>query len=561
MSTAPGKAPSELRESLADLIVVGTGVAGLRAAIEAAAAGLRVQLLAKGAASESNTDKAQGGIAVALSDEDRVGLHLSDTVAAGVGLCDEEAVRILVEQGPPLITELIGWGAAFDREGSRLAFTREGAHSASRVLHAGGDSTGQEILRALIGRARREEGLTFTPGLFTLELLVERGRCAGLTCLDASGHLSIFRGRVLLATGGCGRVFRETTNPPQATGDGIAMAWRAGAWLRDMEFVQFHPTALALPGAPRFLLSEALRGEGGILRDGRGERFMTSVDPGRAELAPRDVVSRAIAMRMLETGSTNVWLDMTGRDEEFLRRRFPAISATCLSYGVDIAAAPIPVSPSAHYMMGGVATDLHGRTSLPGLYAAGEVACTGVHGANRLASNSLLEGLVYGARAGRAVIEDAASGVDVAMGAGRLGEAFDPGLEIPSGWPPAGPAAEHAETVAARVREIAWERAGLLREAAGLREAVGELLALGVGRASPAGAIVERAAIEAGNLMLVAALIARAAFARRESRGAHFRTDHPSTDDARLRLSVLSSREGGCRGLRISSGRRSPLEC
>jgi L-aspartate oxidase len=505
-------------------VVVGSGVAGLRAAIQAASAGLRVVILAKDPASDSNTDKAQGGIAVALSDEDRVGLHYQDTVAAGAGLCDERAVRTMVEEGPGFINELIGWGAAFDRDGTRLSFTREGAHSARRVLHARGDSTGQEILRALLLRAHSLAGLSFLPGVYTVDLLTEGGMCVGVRCLETeTGSVAEVRARILLATGGCGQVYRETTNPSQATGDGIAMAYRAGAWVRDMEFVQFHPTALALPGAPRFLLSEALRGEGGLLRDAAGYRFMPDVDPRLAELAPRDVVARAIAARMESTGTPHVYLDMTALDGDYLKERFPRIHSTCLSYGLEISRDPIPVSPSAHYMMGGVASDHRGRTSIPGLYAAGEVACTGVHGANRLASNSLLEGLVFGARAGMAVVSDAGSDLR----------------------------AEAAESLTGEVRGIAWTKAGLIRDASGLHEALEDLAGLMEGQG---GGAESRSGVEGRNLRLVASLIARAALERRESRGAHCRTDYPGKDDEVLRRSHLMKDDAGFSAVRMRDG-------
>jgi len=515
---------------------VGSGVAGLRAAIEAAAVGLGVALLAKDSAHDSNTDVAQGGVAVALSDDDQVDLHSTDTLAAGDGLCDERAVSVLVGEGPGCITQLIDWGARFDREGTRLAFTREAAHSARRILHAHGDATGREILRALWVRASVLPEITFHPHTFSVDLWIEEGVCQGLLALDEStGRARLLRSRaVVLATGGLGRIYRETTNPPQATGDGIAIAWRAGALLRDMEFIQFHPTALHVAGAPRFLLSEALRGEGGVLRSADGRRFMLDVDP-RAELAPRDVVARAIVREMRRAGSDHVLLDMTHRDAAFLQKRFPLIYATCLRHGVDLARAPVPVVPAAHYAMGGVATDLWGRASIPGLYAAGEVACTGVHGANRLASNSLLEGLVFGARAGLAVRDD---------GEGRA-------------W--AGSGASPVRARACRIREIpetlrrlhdaTWNALGIEREETAMRDAALRLRDLrdampeadmaAMGEDHPA-----RPGLEASNMVSVAALVARAALWRRESRGAHHRVDFPARDDGRFgRSAVISGDE------------------
>ncbi len=389
-----------------DYAVVGSGVAGLRAAIELSSAGT-VLVLAKSNLSDSATAWAQGGIAVALSDEDEIGLHEQDTLNAGDGLCRPESVALLVEEGPKYITQLIEWGTEFDRAGTKLAFTREAAHSRSRILHAHGDSTGREISRALLARAHTIPHLHLRAHSFTTSLIVENGRVVGLRFIDETdGSLHEVRaGAVLLATGGLGQIYRETTNPEVATGDGMAIAYEAGAVLSDMEFMQFHPTALAIKGAPRFLLSEALRGEGGILRNINLERFMKRYAEAQ-ELAPRDVVARAIVSEMHRTQAEHVYLDMTAKSAEFLQKRFPRIYATCLSYGLDLATDMAPVCPAAHYMMGGVKTDLWGRSSLPGLYAAGETADTGVHGANRLASNSLLEGLVFGARSGQAMIVD-----------------------------------------------------------------------------------------------------------------------------------------------------------
>src|SRR5450755_3165352 len=390
-----------------DFIVVGAGIAGLRASVELAPAG-RVLCLAKREVTESNTQYAQGGIAAALSDDDEVSLHLDDTLKAGDGLCNEEAARILVEEGPARIEELIEWGTEFDRTGSKIAFTREGAHSRNRVLHAHGDSTGREIGRALYLKAKALKPIEFREFEFTTEIVVRDGRAVGVRVLDNNGQMhEIHASSVLLVTGGLGQVYSDTTNPQVATGDGVAMAYRAGAAISDMEFVQFHPTALYLKNAPRFLLSEALRGEGGVLRNLELQLFMHKYHE-MGELAPRDVVARAIAHELEITRRPDavVYLDLTHLDSETVRKRFPTIYATCMRYNIDITEEMIPIRPAAHYSMGGVRTDLDGRTSIPGLYAAGEVACTGVHGANRLASNSLLEGLVYGARAARAMQEE-----------------------------------------------------------------------------------------------------------------------------------------------------------
>ena len=390
----------------ADFAVVGSGIAGLRAAIELSSAG-SVLVLAKSNLSDSATAWAQGGIAVALSDEDEIGLHEQDTLSAGDGLCRPESVALLVEEGPKYITQLIEWGTEFDRAGTKLAFTREAAHSRSRILHAHGDSTGREISRALLARAHKIPHLHLRAHSFTTSLILEDGRAVGVRFIDENdGSLHEVRApAVLLATGGLGQIYRETTNPEVATGDGLAIAYEAGAVLSDMEFMQFHPTALAIKGAPRFLLSEALRGEGGILRNILLERFMKRYAEAQ-ELAARDVVARAIVSEMHRTTAQHVYLDMTSKSAEFLQKRFPRIYSTCLSYGLDLATDMAPVCPAAHYMMGGVKTDLWGHTSIPGLYAAGETADTGVHGANRLASNSLLEGLVFGARSGQAMIAE-----------------------------------------------------------------------------------------------------------------------------------------------------------
>lgn len=390
-----------------DFLVVGSGVAGLRAAIELGRAG-RVLMLTKGQPLESNSMYAQGGVAVALSEEDDVAIHLADTLKAGHGLCRREAVRVLVEEGPERIQELISWGAKFDKIGKRFAFTREAAHSRSRILRARGDATGNEMVRALMAYVSRQPRIQRLDRRFTADLVVQNGRCCGAVVLnELTGERTVLAaGAVVLSTGGAGQVYARTTNPGNATGDGMAMALRAGAMLTDMEFVQFHPTSLYLPSSPPFLLSEAIRGEGGQLRNIKGELFMHRYHPDGA-LAPRDVVSRAIWSEMAATRSRHVYLDVTHLGPAFVKRRFPTIYATCLRYDIDMTEEWIPVSPSAHYMMGGVWTDVNGATTLPGLYAAGEVACSGVHGANRLASNSLLEGLVFGMRAAQAAVAHA----------------------------------------------------------------------------------------------------------------------------------------------------------
>ena len=391
-----------------DFVVVGGGVAGLRAAVTLAEAG-SVLVVTKEGLAESNTAYAQGGIAVAMGGDEDVALHLADTVAAGDGLVNAEAAAVLVEQGPRRVEELLRWGTGFDRAlAGELMRTREGAHSLPRILHAHGDATGREIAVSLLRHVRGLEQVELMEWATTVDLVLEAGRVVGATLLDAAGELIEVRAwAVLLASGGAGQVFSDTTNPAVATGDGIAMAYRAGAELMDMEFYQFHPTAFAMEGAPRFLMSEALRGEGAWLVNARGERFMQRYHPG-LELAPRDVVARAMTREGL---GGPVYLDMravgAGTD---LKARFPGISAFLAGYGLELGRDLIPVRPAAHYLMGGIRTDVNGRTSLAGLFAAGEAACTGVHGANRLASNSLLEGLVFGALAAEAMVGEQCSG-------------------------------------------------------------------------------------------------------------------------------------------------------
>jgi L-aspartate oxidase len=547
--------PTPIKSYEADYAVVGSGVAGLRAAIELSSAGT-VLVLAKSDLSESATAYAQGGIAVALSDEDEISLHEQDTLNAGDGLCRPEPVGLLVEEGPKYITQLIEWGTEFDRAGTKLAFTREAAHSRSRILHAHGDSTGREISRALLARAHALPHLHLRAHAFTTGLILENGRVVGLRFLDENdGSLHEVRaGAVLLATGGLGQLYRETTNPAVATGDGMAIAYEAGAVLSDMEFVQFHPTALAIKGAPRFLLSEALRGEGGILRNINLERFMKRYAEAQ-ELAPRDVVARAIVSEMHRTNAQHVYLDMTAKSAEFLQKRFPRIYATCLGHGLDLASDLAPVCPAAHYMMGGVKTDPWGRTSLPGLYAAGETADTGVHGANRLASNSLLEGLVFGARAGDAMIKDAPGRrhrPDHLPGSPAPKPSAHPSNSghAPHGSRPAAAAASPDPSLLAQIRDVMWRHVGILRSAKELSATLSQLENMELPQVAvatqsqhsaagsshgPAVATkkvsLARADYELLNLHCLATLISRSALAREESRGSHYRSDFPYRDD------------------------------
>ncbi|MEW6364248.1 MAG: L-aspartate oxidase [Acidobacteriota bacterium] len=503
-----------MNDEQVDYIVIGTGIAGLRAALTLARAG-RVAVVCKDSLSESSTGYAQGGVAVALSEEDDIRFHIDDTLAAGDGLCSRRAVEILVEDGLQYMLELIEWGAHFDMTGDHFSFGREAAHRVHRILHARGDSTGKEIVRALLARALHVKNIQFLPNTFTVDLLMApEARAAGISYLDfAKRRGGTLRGRaVLLASGGVGQLYRETSNPEGATGDGMSIAARAGALMQDMEFVQFHPTALYRKGAPNFLISEAVRGEGGVLVNRHGDAFMKRYHHA-AELAPRDIVSRAIHFEMLETASSCVYLDLTRLRPAFIRRRFPRIYQTCRGFGLDITRELLPVRPAAHYMMGGVRTDLQGRTSIPGLYAAGEVACTGVHGANRLASNSLLEGLVWGARGAQAMIADR--------------------LEMPAfeAARVARPSRSARTTAPAKLKAIMTEMVGIARNRKGLTRAVGLLREMDR-RNQPGNS---RAALELNNMVQVGGMIALSALRREESRGAHFREDFPRKDERRGR--------------------------
>lgn len=506
------------------VIVVGSGIAGLTAAL-ALSATHDVTLVAKRSMTECNTRYAQGGIAAALYDDDSPEAHILDTLRAGGGLCDYAAVETLCTQGPDRVRDLIRDGVPFDRAGTGFARGLEAAHSHARVLHAGGDATGAAIEDTLVN-AVRASAVRILEHTFLRDLIVDDdGRVVGVELIrSAPGCSRHFADTVVLATGGGGQLYRHTTNPDVTTGDGIAAAWRAGAELTDLEFFQFHPTALNVPG--NFLVSEAVRGDGAVLRNAAGERFMPGRHPD-AELAPRDVVARAIASEMATQGDASVCLDATALGATFLAERFPTIDAATRAAGFDWAREPIPVTPAAHYWMGGIASDLNGRTSLPGLYAVGECACTGVHGANRLASNSLLEGLVFAARAAQDI---AARGPDTRAGARDSTDEVAPcGLDTLAG---ARDSTNEAATIVERsaLQQLMWEAAGVCRSAEPLERAAETLASLrGVEGASAT--IAQR---EDANLLELSRVLVRAALTRQESRGAHFRSDFSgeSTDFA-----------------------------
>ena len=502
----------------ADYLIVGSGIAGLRAAVALAPHG-RVLLLTKADPTAGSTGYAQGGIAAAVGLDDSPDQHAADTIAAGAGLCDEAAVRVLVDEGPRYVRELIEWGAAFDRDpDGSLALAREGAHAVRRVLHAR-DATGREIGRVLAARATGHPHVTVRDHCVAIQAVVEHGGVTGVRFRDADGRLRTAHARAtLLATGGAGQVYRETTNPAVATGDGITLGYLAGARVVDLEFVQFHPTALDVAGAPRYLLSEALRGEGARLVNRHGERFMIEYDPA-GDLAPRDRVARAIVLEAARTGGP-IYLTMAHLPAAAVRDRFPLITEFCRRVGLDLATDRIPVGPAAHYLMGGLSTDLDGRTSVPHLFAAGEAACTGVHGANRLASNSLLEGLVFGARAGEAMRREA-------------------------GWDGSGPPAEMSTeppfdsdrwdlpVAEPFVRDLMWQAVGIFRDRAGLVHALDVLETSWreIDQRLTAGQSFSASVWRRVSVVTVARLIARAALRREESRGAHSRTDFPARDD------------------------------
>ncbi len=521
-----------MQSAEADVLIIGSGIAALRAAIALEGAG-DVLILTKADPREGNTGYAQGGIAAAVGPDDSPATHRDDTLAAGDGLCDARAVTVLVEDGPRYVRELLEWGAAFDRDpDGRPSLAIEGAHSVRRVLHAH-DATGREIGRVLWERVSRMPSVRVHANGRAVAAIIEGGRCAGVRFLQQDGTIGSVRAAcTLCATGGAGQVYRETTNPPVATGDGVAIAYLAGAAVADLEFVQFHPTALHVKGQPRFLLSEALRGEGARLLNANGEAFMMRIDP-MGDLAPRDRVSRGIARERDRTGG-EVYLSLAHLDPGFVHARFPLISEACRRAGLDLARDPIPVGPAAHYVMGGVVTDLDGRTSIPGLFAAGEVACTGVHGANRLASNSLLEGLVFGARAGLAMRADPVRPFDPAVAASfdRAERSVEADVR-------------GEESTAAEVQDLMWRDVGLFRDAAPLTSAVRRLDAAWQQSAARAEARADGLSADDWrviSLVTVGRLIARAALRREESRGGHFRLDYPERDDQRWQRRIVETR-------------------
>ena len=499
----------------ADFLVIGSGVAGLRAAIELSQHG-RVLIITKGSRRQSNSIYAQGGVAVALSGEDDVNLHFSDTIKAGHQLGREDAARALVEEGPIRIQELIAWGTQFDKVDGKFAFAKEGAHSRHRVLRAKGDATGIEMIRVLLEQARKQPQIQWFDHHFTMDLLIVDGRCCGAIVVnEGTGDLQVLPARaVLLTTGGAGQVYARTTNSSNATGDGFAMAYRAGAVLEDMEFVQFHPTSLFLQSSLPFLLSETMRGEGGLLRNWKGELFMSGYHPS-AELAPRDIVARAIWSEMAKTRSRHVYLDVTHLGNAFIKKRFPTIYKTCLRNDIDITEEWIPVAPSAHYFMGGIKANIDGESTLTGLLAAGEAACNGVHGANRLASNSLLEGLVFGVRAAHAAA-GASFAISIKNKRSILSE-----LKIGSKR-----TLDDAEKLRNSLRRLMWEQVGLVRSGDSLVRAFAKI---STWENQVQGFLQTRSDLEVRNMIEVARCVTEAALWRENSLGAHYRADFPGT--------------------------------
>ncbi len=545
MTLFSGRAYSGRRMPYFDYVIVGSGIAGLYAALLARDHG-SVLVLTKGSIDECNTKYAQGGIAAAVGPDDSPELHLKDTLIAGAGLVDEEAARILTSEAADRIADLVRFGVPFDSVDGEVALGREGAHSRSRIVHAGGDSTGAHI-ELTLSEVARHSNVTIMEHAQAIDVVVDGGTARGISALDCrSNTREAFESRYLiLATGGCGQLFRVGTNPTVATADGVALGYRAGAEITDMEFIQFHPTALRLPGVPVFLISEAVRGEGGILKNGDGKRFMSEYDE-RGELAPRDIVARAIVSEMAKTGTDRVYLDITHLPPLRTAARFPQIMRYCSTYGLDITKEPIPVSPAAHYMMGGVRTNTWGETNVRNLFACGETACTGVHGANRLASNSLLETVVFAKRIMERTLGGQSEPTAPDRSALRLPDALSSelkagvyrpeGQEVPRVGAPARalPFAESPLNLA-NLQSLMWDKVGIVRNGPGLAEAA---LTLSLWeRSSPPPS--DRPSFELQNLLQAGRLATEAGLMRQESRGAHFRSDFPHPDDAWLRHIVF----------------------
>jgi L-aspartate oxidase len=515
--------PKRVPHCFTDVLILGGGLAGLRAAL-AVDPQLAVTVISKDDLRSSSSQWAQGGIAGVVDPEDRFDNHVADTLAAGGGLCHHDVVDSVVREAPMRIAELIAWGTRFDAVDGTLELGREGGHSHHRIVHALGDATGREVMRAVIERARELDNLSVWPDTFTIDLVTDDRGCRGAIVWNpAHGKTIVWARRTILATGGAGQLYRESTNPPGASGDGIAVAWRAGAEVRDMEFMQFHPTVLYIAGGARNLITEAVRGAGAWLVDRDGRRFMPDFDE-RAELAPRDVVSRAITVVMHRTRHANVYLDLSHLDPDMVHRRFPGMAELCGKFGLDLARDRIPVRPGAHYMIGGVAVDASGRTSVPGLFAAGEVASSGLHGANRLASNSLLEGLVYGARAGAAATAEvlAAGPEDF-----RVPPLSSPRATEPDGGPQAG---LDLADIRNSLQSLMWRQVGVERTGAALAEALDTVegwcrYVLPRQFADPQGWQLQ-------NMLEVSRLMIRSALERQETRGVHFRGDCPEPDPA-----------------------------
>ncbi len=521
--------PKSLPHYFTDVLIIGGGLAGLCAAI-ATDPQLSVLVLSKGDLSQCASAYAQGGIAGVFDPQDSFERHVNDTLVAGAQLCDRAVVEHVVREGPRRIRELIRWGTRFDMRGDELVLGREGGHSHHRVIHALGDATGHEVMRAVSGWARRLNHLQIREHTFTLDLLTHEDQCRGAIVKHRTrGPMLVWAKQTILCTGGAGQLYRESTNPSAATADGHAAAYRAGVRLRDMEFMQFHPTVLYIAGSSRSLITEAIRGEGAYLVDRHGYRFMPDYDE-RGELAPRDVVSKAIVTQMEKTRHTNVYLELSHLEPHFVMKRFPGIAATCAQFGIDITRDRIPVRPGAHYMIGGVQVDREGRTSLPRLWAAGEVTSSGLHGANRLASNSLLENLVFGARAGRGASQAAFDQDDdyhaLPLSNTRLAE--------PDEW-------LDVSDIRNSLKSLMWRHAGVRRNGSDLDEALQSVEHWQ--RYVLVRQFQDTDGWELQNLLTVARVIARAALQREESRGVHYRIDYPETDDRHWRQRVVFQKE------------------